>query len=271
VINICVFPVAGYGTRFLPVTKSVPKEMLPINTKPLIHYAVDEANKAGIDNMLFIMSDEKEAIKDYFTSSPKLNHILEKKNNNSIDELNSLIVRCNFVYAYQDEMLGLGHAISISEKHINDDRFCVVLPDDLCTCDGNSVLSQLREVSKSYPGHCIVAVEEIEIKNSSKYGIIKISNRESLENVYKVDALVEKPDPISAPSNLAVIGRYILTQEIFNHLRQIKKDLHGEIQITDALNLLAKKGKVLALRFSGKRFDCGSNKGFLEANNYFSK
>lgn len=268
-IKKCIFPVAGYGTRFLPATKAIPKEMLPILTKPLIEYAVAEARSAGCSVMGMVTSKYKKAIEDHFDTHIDIESSIA--GNSSKEELlsdtNILINECTFVYTRQLEMKGLGHAILVSESLVGDESFAVILPDDLCDSQEQSVLSQMVDLYSRYPDSCIVAIEEIPAEHTDKYGVI--AGEEIEDGLFRVDNMVEKPSPQDAPSNLAIIGRYILTSKIFDILRHTKAGKGGEIQITDALMELAKQGKVLAYKFKGRRFDCGSVDGFVEATNYF--
>jgi len=270
-IKKCLFPAAGYGTRFLPATKSVPKEMLPVLTKPLIQYGVEEAVSAGMSTMAMVISKYKKSIEDHFDRHTDIeDNISGSSKEELLSEVNSLINNCTFSYTRQLEMKGLGHAILTGQTLIGDEPFAVILADDLCDNDGESVLSQMTKVYEKYPDHCIVAVEEIPMSDTNKYGVIAGSNIE--DNIIKVDNMVEKPEPKDAPSNFAIIGRYILTPEIFDIIENTPAGKGGEIQITDALLTLAKQGKVLAYKFDGKRFDCGSIDGFVEAtNHYYSK
>ena len=270
-IKKCLFPAAGYGTRFLPATKSVPKEMLPVLTKPLIQYGVEEAVSAGMNTMAMVISKYKKSIEDHFDRHTDIeDNISGSSKEELLSEVNSLINNCTFSYTRQLEMKGLGHAILTGQTLIGDEPFAVILADDLCDNDGESVLSQMTKVYEKYPNHCIVAVEEIPMSDTNKYGVIAGLNIE--ENIIKVDNMVEKPEPKDAPSNFAIIGRYILTPEIFDIIENTPAGKGGEIQITDALLTLAKQGKVLAYKFDGKRFDCGSIDGFVEAtNHYYSK
>ena len=272
IINQCLFPVAGYGTRFLPVTKAIPKEMLPILTKPLIQYAVEEAMSAGICNMTMVTNKHKKAIENHF--KPQVD--IEKSIKNTtkevlLDEINAISEQCDFSYIEQQEMLGLGHAIYTGKPLIGVDAFAVILPDDLCTSDSESVLLQMIKLHEQNPDCCIVAIEEVAASEVDKYGVIDGELLEGSNNAYRVHNMVEKPTPTEAPSNLAIIGRYILTHEIFEVLEDTQGDKNGEIQITDALMTLAKMGKVIAYQFQGRRFDCGSVKGFVEANSVFAK
>ena len=270
-IKKCLFPAAGYGTRFLPATKSVPKEMLPVLTKPLIQYGVEEAVSAGMNTMAMVISKYKKSIEDHFDRHTDIeDNISGSSKEELLSEVNSLINNCTFSYTRQLEMKGLGHAILTGQTLIGNEPFAVILADDLCDNDGESVLSQMTKVYEKYPDHCIVAVEEIPMSDTNKYGVIAGLNIE--ENIIKVDNMVEKPEPKDAPSNFAIIGRYILTPEIFDIIENTPAGKGGEIQITDALLTLAKQGKVLAYKFDGKRFDCGSIDGFVEAtNHYYSK
>lgn len=267
-IKKCLFPAAGYGTRFLPTTKAIPKEMLPILTKPLLQYGVEEAIEAGMDTMAIVTGRGKRSIEDHFDISYELEHQIKgTSKEHYLTEIRSVIEKCTFSYTRQVEMKGLGHAILTGQTLIGDDPFAVVLADDLCDNEGKSVLTQMTEIYAKYPDCCIVAIEEVPQEDTNKYGIIA---GELLEhNLYKVYDMVEKPDPKDASSNLAIIGRYILIPEIFKVLETTPAGKGGEIQITDALLTLAKQGKVLAYKFEGKRFDCGSVDGFVEATNYF--
>jgi len=269
-INTCLFPVAGYGTRFLPATKAVPKEMLPILTKPLIQYGVQEAMSAGITQMAMVTSKYKGAIKQHFESHADIeNSIKGSAKESLLDEVNHISQQCDFSYIEQAQMLGLGHAIHTGKPLIGDESFAVILPDDLCTNTGDSVLSQMVELYEKHPDCCIVAIEEVPMDEVSKYGVIDGDLLPGSTNAYRVKTMVEKPQPEQAPTNLAIIGRYILTPEIFSALEDTKPDRNGEIQITDALMVLAQEGKVIAYKFQGCRFDCGSVYGFVEAIKHF--
>ena len=270
-IRKCLFPAAGYGTRFLPATKAVPKEMLPILTKPLLQYAVEEALSASINNMAIVTGKGKRAIEDHFDIALELEtQIKGTPKEGLLKEVNSVCKRSTFTYVRQKQMLGLGHAILTGEPLIGNEPFAVHLADDLCINDGNSVLTQMIEVFKKY--QCsVVAIEEIPMDQTDKYGVIAGDIVDGTDNIYRVTDMIEKPDPKDAPTNMAIIGRYILTPDIFDILRNTKPGKGGEIQITDALLVQAKQGKVIAYKFKGKRFDCGSIKGFVEATNYFAK
>ena len=269
-IRKCLFPAAGYGTRFLPATKAIPKEMLPVLTKPLLQYGVEEAISAGCEIMAIVTGRGKRAIEDHFDISYELEHQIKgTSKEHYLSEVRSVIDRCTFTYTRQLEMKGLGHAILTGESLIGkEESFAVILADDLCdNGEGKTVLYQMAEIHKKYPKCCVVAIEEVPKEETNKYGVI--AGVEIEENVIKVSDMVEKPEPKDAPSNLAIIGRYILVPEIFDVLKETKPGRGGEIQITDALLELAKEGKVLAYKFQGKRFDCGSVDGFVKATNYF--
>ncbi len=268
-ISKCLFPAAGYGTRFLPATKATPKEMLPILTKPLIQYGVEEALDAGIHTMAIVTGRGKRAIEDHFDISYELEQqISGSSKEHLIDEIRALISQCTFSYTRQIEMKGLGHAILTGETLIGSEPFAVLLADDLCTNNNQGVLSQMIEVYEKY--QCsVVAIEEVPMSQTNKYGIIAGDLVDGTNDTYIVTDMVEKPDPKDAPTNMAIIGRYILTPDIFDILRETKPGRGGEIQITDALLKQAKQGKVIAYKFKGKRFDCGSVDGFVEATNYF--
>jgi len=270
-INSCIFPVAGYGSRFFPVTKSIPKEMLPVLNYPIIHYAVKEAIDSGVENLEFITSSFKQSIKDYF----EINHSLVSEfsdhlKREMLEKPQKLITGKQFNFINQDEMLGLGHAILLAERHIKEDAFSVILPDDLCRSEKMSVLQQMINIHKEFIDFCIVAVEEVPKSLIHNYGIVATSN--SLDaKLFLVDDMIEKPSIEFAPSNLAAIGRYILTSDIFDILKHVEKDKSGEIQITEALKVKARQGKLLAYKFDGERYDCGSVAGYVKANSYFLK
>ncbi len=268
-IKRCLFPAAGYGTRFLPATKATPKEMLPVLTKPLIQYGVEEALEAGIDTMAIVTGRGKRAIEDHFDISYELEHQIKgTSKEHYLSEIRDVITKCTFSYTRQIEMKGLGHAILTGETLIGNEAFAVILADDLCdnTDESKGVLSQMIKLYEKY--QCsIVAIEEIPENETNKYGVIAGTEIEA--GIFQVNDMVEKPDPKDAPSNLAIIGRYILTPDIFDILRNTKPGKGGEIQITDALLTQAKQGKVIAYKFKGDRFDCGSIDGFVKATNYF--
>ena len=268
-IKKCLFPAAGYGTRFLPATKATPKEMLPVLTKPLIQYGVEEAVEAGLHTMAIITGRGKRAIEDHFDISYELEHQIKGTSKEPLlTEIRSLITQCTFSYTRQVEMKGLGHAILTGETLIGNEPFAVILADDLCTNENYSVLQQMIEVYEKY--QCsVVAIEEVPMEETNKYGVIAGNLVDETDDTYRVTDMVEKPDPKDAPTNMAIIGRYILTPDIFDILRETKPGKAGEIQITDALLEQAKQGKVIAYKFKGQRFDCGSVDGFVEATNHF--
>jgi UTP--glucose-1-phosphate uridylyltransferase len=270
-IKKCLFPAAGYGTRFLPATKAVPKEMLPILTKPLLQYGVEEALSAGIKNMAIVTGRGKRAIEDHFDNSFELEMQLSGTSKESyLKEIKEIIKNSTFTYVRQKQMLGLGHAILTGELLIGDEPFAVILADDLCDCDESEVISQLIEIYNQHKCS-VVAIEEVPIDQTSKYGIIAGNLIDESEDTFIVTDMIEKPEPKHAPTNMAIIGRYILTPDIFDILKNTKPSKGGEIQITDALLTQAKQGKVIAYKFKGKRFDCGSIKGYVAATNYFAE
>ena len=280
-ITKCLFPVAGYGTRFLPATKAIPKEMLPVLVQPLIQYGVEEAMSAGMTTMTMVTSKHKQAIKNHFEPHADIEASIKGTAKASLlDEVNHISQQCDFTYIEQQQMLGLGHAIYTGKPLIGNEPFAVILPDDLCTNNaqadaknshGDSVLKQMTKLYKQYPDCCIVAIEEVPMDEVDKYGVIDGELLQGSNDAYRVKSMVEKPSPDEAPTNLAIIGRYILTPEIFDVLENTAPDKNGEIQITDALMTLAKEGKVIAYKFQGTRFDCGSVKGHLMANIAFAK
>jgi len=268
-IKKCLFPAAGYGTRFLPATKAMPKEMLPILTKPLIQYGVEEAYEAGLDVMAVITGRGKRAITDHFDISYELEHQIQGSSKESLlSDIRTLMEKCTFTYTRQNEMKGLGDAIYKGKVLVGEeDPFAVILADDLCiNPNGDGVLKQMVDLYSKYKCS-IVAIMEVPKEQVHKYGVI--SGSEIDKGVFMVSDMVEKPDNDKAPSNLAIIGRYILTPDIFNVIKKTKPGKNGELQITDALKNQAKNGMVLAYKFKGKRFDCGSVDGFVEATNYF--
>tara|TARA_R110001583_G_scaffold11613_9_gene52223 strand:- start:15307 stop:16134 length:828 start_codon:yes stop_codon:yes gene_type:complete len=266
-IKKCLFPAAGYGTRFLPATKSMPKEMMPIVNKPLIEFGVDEAIEAGMTGMGIVVGRGKHSISDHFDH----NYELEKEisgtpKEEKLKDIRKIMDTATFSFIRQRQMKGLGHAILVGQELIGDQPFAVVLADDLCiNQEGDGVLKQMVALYQQF--RCsIVAVEEVPEDQIHKYGVIKGSVIR--DDIYRVDDMVEKPAPGTAPSNLAIIGRYILTPDIFDILKNTKPGKGGEIQITDALLAQAKSGCVLAYKFKGKRFDCGSVPGYIEATNF---
>ncbi|WP_426415790.1 UTP--glucose-1-phosphate uridylyltransferase GalU [Aestuariirhabdus sp. LZHN29] len=265
-ITKCLFPAAGYGTRFLPATKSMPKEMMPVVNKPLIEYGVDEALEAGLNEIAVVTGRGKRALADHFDTNFELEHqISGTEKEELLSGIRNLLDSCTFAFTRQREMKGLGHAILTGKPLVGNEPFAVVLADDLCLNQEEGVLKQMVDLYRQF--RCsIVAVEEVPRDQIHKYGVI--AGEMIREDIYRVDKLVEKPSAEQAPSNLAIIGRYILTPDIFDILEQTAPGKGGEIQITDALQTQAQTGCVIAYKFKGKRFDCGSVPGFIEATNY---
>ena len=256
-----VFPVAGFGTRFLPATKAMPKELLPIVDKPLIQYAAEEAIAAGIDTLIFVTGRNKRAIEDHFDANNELETILRAKGKDAqADMVHNIIpegVECVFVR--QAEQLGLGHAVLCAERVVGGDPFAVLLADDFLTGYGPGVTADLAQAFVD-SGKSQLSVMEVNGPDISKYGVVVPNGSGS-----GISGLVEKPDAGEAPSNLASIGRYVLTPDIFETLRGLGAGSGGEIQLADAINTQAASGQVEAVTLNGQRFDCGSVKGFLEA------
>ncbi|KJG37027.1 UTP--glucose-1-phosphate uridylyltransferase [Photobacterium angustum] len=267
-IKKCLFPAAGYGTRFLPATKSMPKEMMPVVNKPLIEYGVDEAIQAGMNRICIVTGRGKNTLMDHFDKNYELEHQISGTNKEELlVDIRDIIDSAYFTYIRQREMKGLGHAILTGRELVGNEPFAVILADDLCVTDEEQqgVLAQMAELYKQF--RCsIVAVEEVPEEETHKYGVI--SGQMLRDDLFRVDNMVEKPEPGTAPSNLAIIGRYILTPDIFDIIEQTEPGKGGEIQITDALMQQAQTGCVLAYKFKGKRFDCGSVEGYIDATNY---
>lgn len=263
----CLFPAAGYGTRFLPATKAMPKEMLPIVNKPLIQYGVEEALEAGLTEIAMVTGRGKRSLEDHFDISYELEQqIRDTDKEKYLTGIRRLISECTFAYTRQVEMKGLGHAILTARPLIGDEAFAVVLADDLClNLDGDGVLTQMIKLYNQF--RCsIVAIQEVPAEETHKYGVI--SGEMIRDDIYRVNTMVEKPKPEDAPSNLAIIGRYILTPDIFDIIKDTPPGKGGEIQITDALMKQAQNGCVLAYKFKGQRFDCGSAEGYIDATNF---
>lgn len=265
-IKKCLFPAAGYGTRFLPATKSMPKEMMPVVNKPLIEYGVEEAIQAGMNEMCVVTGRGKHALMDHFDKNYELEHQISGTAKESLlTDIRTLIDSASFTFIRQNEMKGLGHAILTGRPLVGDNPFAVVLADDLCVNPERGVLAQMVALYNQF--RCsIVAVQEVPESETHKYGVI--AGELIKDDIFRVDDMVEKPEPGTAPSNLAIIGRYILTPDIFDLIEQTEPGKGGEIQITDALLKQAKAGCVLAYKFKGQRFDCGSVEGYIEATNY---
>ena len=263
-IKKAVFPVAGLGTRFLPATKASPKEMLPVIHKPLVQYAVAEAISDDCEQMIFINGRSKQAIPDHFDKAYELENELEEKGKTKLLEIVRNIVpdHVSCIYLRQAEALGLGHAVLCARPVVGDDPFAVILADDLIDGGDKTCMQQMVEQYTRY-GSSILGVEEVPVEETFKYGVIKSSALE--DRLSRIEEIVEKPAPDKAPSNLAVVGRYILTPHIFELLEKTQKGAGGEIQLTDAIADLLRDEQVLAYAFKGKRYDCGSKLGYLQA------
>ncbi|HZM34931.1 MAG TPA: UTP--glucose-1-phosphate uridylyltransferase GalU [Burkholderiales bacterium] len=259
-----VFPVAGFGSRFLPVTKASPKEMLPIVDKPLIQYAVEEAAAAGITDMVFVTGRNKRAIEDHFDKAYELETELERKGKNVLlDQVRSVLpegVRC--IYIRQPEPLGLGHAVLCARPVIGEEPFAVLLADDLMDGEPPATARMAQVFAKE--GATLLGVEEVPRDQTQSYGIVTVERMAG--DLARIHSIVEKPRPAEAPSNLGVIGRYVLTPRVFDLLAEISPGAGGEIQLTDAISALLYHERVLALRLPGRRFDCGSKLGYLQAS-----
>lgn len=263
-VRKAVFPVAGLGTRFLPATKSIPKEILTLVDRPLIQYAIDEAREAGITEFIFVTSRGKSALEDYFDRAPELEQALERKNKPALLEAvrASNMGSGTIAYVRQHEPLGLGHAVWCARRLIGNEPFAVLLPDDVISAD-TSCLKQMVEAYEDTQGNMVAAME-VPHEMASSYGILDVEPSDS--PTLKVRGMVEKPDPSEAPSNLAVIGRYILTPPVLQNLHRMKRGAGGEIQLTDAIaQEVGANDNVYGFRFLGQRYDCGSKAGFLQA------
>ncbi|MCP1375428.1 UTP--glucose-1-phosphate uridylyltransferase GalU [Dyella lutea] len=261
-----VFPVAGLGTRFLPATKVVAKEMLPVLDRPLIQYAVDEAVDAGADTLVFVTNRYKHAIADYFDKAYELEAKLQEKGKSDLLAMvqGTLPKHVRAIFVTQPEALGLGHAVLCAKPVVGDEPFGVILPDDLIWNTGRGALGQMAELSQAQGGAGVIAVEEVPHDETDKYGIVAATPVD--ERSAEIRHMVEKPKPADAPSNLAVVGRYVLPGRIFELLERTTPGAGGEIQLTDAIEaLLKEQGKVLAYRFQGTRFDCGNKAGLVRA------
>ncbi|AND68570.1 UTP--glucose-1-phosphate uridylyltransferase [Dyella thiooxydans] len=261
-----VFPVAGLGTRFLPATKVVAKEMLPVLDRPLIQYAVDEAVDAGADTLVFVTNRYKHAIADYFDKAYELEAKLQEKGKSDLLAMvqGTLPRHVRAIFVTQPEALGLGHAVLCAKPVVGDEPFGVILPDDLIWNTGRGALGQMAELSQAQGGAGVIAVEEVPHDETDKYGIVAATPVD--ERSAEIRHMVEKPKPADAPSNLAVVGRYVLPGHIFELLERTTPGAGGEIQLTDAIEaLLKEQGKVLAYRFQGTRFDCGNKAGLVRA------
>lgn len=263
-VTKAIFPVAGLGTRFLPATKSIPKEIMTLVDRPLIQYAIDEARAAGIKEFIFVTSRGKSALEDYFDNAPELESALRKAGK---DDLLEMLKDTNMdsgaiAYVRQNRPMGLGHAVWCARRLIGNEPFAVLLPDDVIAAE-KPCLQQMMEAYQE-TGGCLIAAMEVPRKKTSSYGVLDVA--EDMGAIVKVRGMVEKPAAKDAPSNLAVIGRYILTPKIMTNLNRMKQGAGGEIQLTDAISEEAgEKGGVYGLRFRGQRYDCGSKSGFLQA------
>jgi UTP--glucose-1-phosphate uridylyltransferase len=269
-VKKAVFPVAGLGTRFLPATKAMPKEMLPVVDKPLIQYAVEEAAAAGITQMVFITGRHKRSIEDHFDRAPELEAELAAKGKTELLAIVQNISPAaeSFVYIRQAEPLGLGHAVLCAEPVIGDEPFAVILADDLIDAE-RSVIGQLADARARLGGGSVLAVEDVPRADTRKYGIVSSTPLDARTS--RMSHIVEKPAPEQAPSTLAVLGRYVLEPEVFEHLRQIPRGAGGEIQLTDAIARGVPGGRTYAHRYEGRRFDCGSKEGFLAATVHYAR
>ncbi len=267
-VSKAVFPVAGLGTRFLPATKASPKEMLPVVDKPLIQYAVGEAIEAGITEMIFVTGRNKRAIEDHFDKAYELESELAARHKDALLQLIHRIrpdaVQC--FYVRQSEALGLGHAVLCAERLVQDEPFAIILADDLLDAPV-PVMRQMVDLHAHY-GSSIIGVEAIPMEQASAYGIVE--GRPVADRLLKLDGIIEKPAPQQAPSNMAVVGRYILTPSIFRHLREITPGAGGELQLTDGIARLMRSEAVLSYQFEGRRFDCGTKQGYLQATVEFA-
>ena len=276
-LRTCLFPCGGFGTRFLPITKAIPKEMIPVVDKPLIHYAVLEAMKASFKNMSIIHARNKDAIVDYFDTHYELEVKLEGQTNKlgKLEEVDRLIKHCNFLYMRQSRAAGLGHAVLAGKPSVSEgESFGVVLADDFCTVEGD-VRLPMRQLRATYEAFDekgapvgVVLAQEVPNNQKSNYGIIDIDPIPLTKGVFRARQLLEKPQPDEVESNLAVIGRYLLPHDIFAHLETTAPDKSGEIQLTPALDKLAKEGRMLVCVIEGRRFDCGQVGGYIEATKY---
>lgn len=264
-----VFPVNGLGTRFLPATKAMPKEMIPVVDKPLIQYAVEEAVAAGITDLIFVTGRNKRSIEDHFDNSPELERELAQKGKKELLEILHGIVPegVNCIYIRQPRALGLGHAVLCAQPVVGDEPFAVMLADDLV--DGDSCIGQLVKVREDRQGGGVVAVQDVDPEATKAYGIVSVDDNEATTS--QMRGIIEKPEPAVAPSRMAVIGRYVFEPSIFKHLSEVKPGVGGEIQLTDGIAAELRETPVYAHRFQGTRFDCGSKQGFIDATVNFAR
>ncbi len=267
-IKKAVIPAAGYGTRFLPATKSQPKEMIPIIDTPVIQHVVEEAVESGITDILMIIGKGKRAIEEHFDRSPVLEEsLLKKQDLKTLDKIRSISNMANIHFVWQKEMNGLGDAILHARYHVNNEPFVILLGDTLVKSEDGPVTRQLMDVYEKYKSS-VIALEEVKPEMVHRYGII--DGKPISGNVYKATDWIEKPDPEDAPSNLAIAGRYIFTPEIFDFLEKTKPGKNNEIQLTDAMREMVKTNDMYGLRFKGKRYDIGNKMGFLKTNIEFA-
>ncbi|HET7829857.1 MAG TPA: UTP--glucose-1-phosphate uridylyltransferase GalU [Candidatus Limnocylindrales bacterium] len=264
-VRKAVFPAAGWGTRFLPATKAQPKEMLPLVDKPVIQYAVEEAVAAGIEQVIIVNSSQKRVIEDHFDLNYELEHLLEEKGEiEKLRQVRGITDLAQIAYIRQKEQLGLGHAVLMAKDLIGHEPFAVLLPDDVVVAD-RPCIGQLINVYHEHHGS-VVAVAEVPREETSRYGVIAGEPVDGSDRTYRVSHLVEKPEPEEAPSNLAVIGRYVLTPKIFEKLEQTQRGAGGEIQLTDAIEALMDEQSVFGYAFEGDRYDAGTTMGWLQAS-----
>ena len=265
-VRKAVFPVAGLGTRFLPATKASPKEMLPVVDKPLIQYAVEEAYEAGIRDMIFVTGRSKRAIEDHFDTAYELENELERAGKQAMLDLvhNITPADMNCLFVRQPRSLGLGHAVLCAEPLVGNEPFAVILADDLMTGEagGPGVMAQMTAAFQKQ-GRSLLAVQEVPLEHTKRYGIVK--GEPAGGPLMRIDEIVEKPAPEAAPSRMGVAGRYVLTPAIFDEIRNQPKGVGGEIQLTDAIERLMAHEAIYAFQYKGKRYDCGSKEGFLQA------
>lgn len=262
-IKKAVIPVAGYGIRFLPITKAVPKEMLPIIDTPVIDFIVEEAIESGIEEIIFVTSKKKKAIKKYFGKAKKLKkYLIKKQKNNELIQLEKTYKKVKITYVLQNEMKGLGHAVLLTQNITKGEPFVLMLGDDMYNNNGSNVTTQLINSYKNVK-KTVLGTIEIDIKDSNKYGICEPESK--INQLIKLRSVIEKPDLINAPSNIAISGRYILTPKIYNYLKTQKAGKDGEIQLTDAINRLISEEDVFAKIIKNKRYDIGTKADYVEA------
>ena len=265
-VRVAVIPAAGLGTRFLPLSKAVPKELLPVVDRPAIHYVVQEAMAAGIQHVVIVAAEGKEALEEYFTPSPEVERVVREKGNGAIaDELRQFAERLTFSFPLQNEQLGLGHAVLCAKDAVGRQPFAVILPDDLIV-DEQPALAQMLQAWHEHPGNYL-AVEEVPPDRISAYGVVDpVPDGRLDERTYRIKGLVEKPPAEQAPSDLGIVGRYILMPEVFDALERTRPGAIGEIQLTDGIALAKEHQPTYAYRFSGTRYDCGTPLGLLHAS-----